>query len=107
MKKATKAALNQIYNFFNSYPKSFSIFVTLVSIAGLGLLIAAASREKNRHIFQSEVEEGERKVDEFDDKFVERMNREIKEINELNTLGTIFVFLGFFLQQVYNIIFRM
>lgn len=107
MKKATKAMLNKIYKTFDNNPKSFSVFVTFVSVAGLVLLIIAAHKEKNRHIYQSSVEEGERNVDEFDNKFAGRMNREIKEINEVNTLGTIFVFLGFFLQQVYNIIFRM
>jgi hypothetical protein len=86
----------------------FSLFATLVSVIGLILLIISARNESTRHREETLAEEGKRKnIDEDDIQFVKRMNRESFEINEVNTYGTIFVFLGFFLQQGYNMVYRM
>jgi len=98
----------KILNWFMRPHVRFSLFATLVSVVGLVLLIISARMETTRHKEETLTEEGNRKfVNENDLQFVKRMNREAFEINEINTYGTILVFLGFFLQQGYNIVFRM
>ena len=107
MKRATRIILNHIYNLFHDNPKFFSIFATIVSVAGLALLISAAAGEKERHRQESIKEEKTKNGTIENIGHVKITNQEIFEINKLNTSGAILVFLGFFLQQTYNIIFRM
>lgn len=88
--------------------RRFSIFATMVSTIGLALLIYAAYLETKRHLYKKSVIEGKREnVKETDIEFKNRMNRKILLINMYNTIGTILVFCGFFLQQIYNLLFRM
>ena len=84
-----------------------TFFTTAISVIGLIMLILSITKEGERHRENSLVQEGERKyIDKNELQFIKRMNLESFNIIKLNTIGTIFVFLGFFIQQLYNIFYN-
>lgn len=108
MKKLIKITSKYIHKTLDSNPRIFSGVATIVSVVGLALLIVAAASEKDRHLQESEMEENTKNGNGNGNiNYVKTMNVRQYEINKTNTAGTILVFLGFFLQQIYNIIFRM